>query len=141
MTVWFADALPERSANSFQHNVACGQAEIAGLELPPHAKADIAWPGSCNEPGACLPLQRIFDANYPVNLTRDPASGNWSFVDIIGATTTNVYRLGCYTHDHNCTAVTDSKSPGTCAPLPERAVALSGYRCRSSGSLKADRSS
>ena len=122
------DALPKCTAKAFRHNVACGQAEIAGLELPPHATADIAWPGSCNTPGACLPLQRIFDANYPVNLTRDPASGNWSFVDIIGATATNVYRLGCYTHDHNCTAVTDSKSPGACVPLPKRAFTLSGYR-------------
>jgi hypothetical protein len=88
-------------------------AQISGLGMPPTAKADIAWPGSCNEPGECWPLQRIFDANYPVNISRDSASGNWSFTDIIGATATNVYRLGCYVHDHNCTEVTDSKSPGS----------------------------
>ena len=88
-------------------------AQISGLEMPLTATADIAWPGSCNEPGECWPLQRIFDANYPVNISRDGASGNWSFTDIIGATATNVYRLGCYVHDHNCTAVTASKSPGS----------------------------
>eukprot|EP01047_Picozoa_sp_COSAG01_P033685 COSAG01_NODE_2489_length_7588_cov_3.099880_5_plen_221_part_00 len=87
--------------------------QIAGLEMPSGAKADIAWPGSCNEPGKCLPLQRIFNANYARNLTRDPVSGNWSFMDIIDAAATNVYRLGCYVHDHNCTVVTDSKSPGS----------------------------
>ena len=87
--------------------------QIAGLELPPGATADIAWPGSCNVPGECLPLQRIFNANYARNLTRDPASGNWSFTDIIDAAATNVYRLGCYVHDHNCTVVTASKSPGS----------------------------
>ena len=87
--------------------------EISGLELPATAKADIAWPGSCNEPGACYPLQRVFEANYAVNISRDPATGNWSFSDMIAATATNVYRLGCYVHDHNCTVVTASKTPGS----------------------------
>jgi hypothetical protein len=68
--------------------------QISGLELPPTARADIAWPGSCNEPGSCWPLQRIFGGNYALNFTRDAASGNWSFTDLIGATSTNVYRLG-----------------------------------------------
>ena len=87
--------------------------EISELRLPPTATADIAWPGSCNEAGTCLPLQRIFNANYALNLTRDAQSGNWSFHDYVDATATNVYRLGCYVHDHNCTHVTASKTPGS----------------------------
>ena len=43
----------------------------------------------------------------------EQVSGNYSFSDIIGATATQVYRLGCYVHDHNCTTVTDSKTPGS----------------------------
>jgi len=90
-------------------------AQISGLQHlhKQGAKADIAWPGSCNEPGRCLPIQRLFGANYAKNLSFSAESGNFSFTDTLSASGTNVYRLGCYVHDHNCTAVTDSKTPGS----------------------------
>jgi hypothetical protein len=86
--------------------------QISGLVLPASSKPDIHGAGCNGTATGCWPLQRIFNANYAVNLTHDAASGNWSFDDFIDATATNVYRLGCYVHDHNCTTVTDSKTPG-----------------------------
>jgi hypothetical protein len=86
--------------------------EISGLVLPPTAKPGIHGPGCNGTADGCWPLQRLFNGNYAVNLTHSASSGNWSFADFVDASATNVYRLGCYVHDHNCTKVTNSKVPG-----------------------------
>lgn len=51
--------------------------------------------------------------SYLAGANMEQVSGNYSFSDLIGATATQVYRLGCYVHDHNCTTVTASKTPGS----------------------------
>ena len=86
--------------------------EIANLELPPSATALVAIDGCNGTKAKCWPLERVFRGLYSVNLTFSPTSGNWSFDDVIGSFETNVYRLGCYVHDRNCTTVTPSKVPG-----------------------------